>query len=144
MSIRSMSRFGSIIIAIGVAAMAFTGCNDQQPQQVQQYVPQQQYAASDVPQQYQPQVVQQAAAPQEDHTIRDGLIGAAAGYMLGRHTAGSGNGNQGAGYHPPPVVHNTTVVKKVYVQQDVKQFNRLPVSTTPRSYRPSFTSSKRR
>jgi len=138
------TRLWSIIIAAASIAVAFTGCNNDQPQQVQQYAPQQQQEPAGVSQQYQPQVVQQAP---EDHTIRDGLIGAGVGYMLGRHTAGGGGtpsySGGSPGYSHPPVVHNTTVVKKVYVQQNVKQFNRPPVNTSPRSYRPSISSKRR-
>jgi len=132
-----------------LGAVALAGCfGDQQPQV--QYAQPQQFSASDVPPAYQPQPVPQ----QEDHTIRDGLIGAGVGYMLGRHTAGSGaiGSAGGGGYHAPPTVVHNTIVKKVYVQQNVRQVVRPPApSTSPRfptsrpsTYRPSFSSSTRR
>jgi hypothetical protein len=91
-----------ITLCVGIlCAFALAACNDQQPQQA--YVQPQQFSASDVSPAYQPQPVPQ----QEDHTIRDGLIGAGVGYMLGRHTAGSGavGAAGGGGYH----AHNTVV-----------------------------------
>lgn len=132
-----------------LGAVALAGCfGDQQPQV--QYAQPTQLSASDVPTAYQPQPVPQ----QEDHTIRDGLIGAGVGYMLGRHTAGANSvgGGSGGGYHPPPNVVHNTVVKKVYVQQNVRQVVRPPApSTSPRfssprvsTYRPSFSRSSGR
>jgi len=130
----------SIRIYVGIlfTALSLQACNQQQPQQVQYVQP----TASDISQQNQPQVVQQN---EDEHMVRDGLIGAAAGYVLGRHTAGVGS--VGGGYSPgnqlPTVVHNTTIVKKVYVQQNVKQVVRpTPVRTPPR-FSPRVSSRRR-
>lgn len=120
-----------------IGALSLQGCNNEQPIQTYAQQPiQAAGAASSVSPTDQPQVVYQQA-PSEDHTVRDGLIGAGVGYLLGRHTAGAGavgNGGYGGGggsYHAPPtVVHNNTVVKKVYVQQNVKQVVRPPRPTT--------------
>lgn len=147
-----MIRRVTLCIAM-LGAIALAGCfGDQQPQV--QYAQPPQLSASDVSPAYQPQPIPQ----QEDHTIRDGLIGAGVGYMLGRHTAGNGGspGIGSGGYHPPPNVVHNTVVKKVYVQQNVQQVVRPRVTTSPRfsapsaslsrssTYRPSFSSSPRR
>lgn len=131
-----MKKFLSILSVF--ALMALQGCNNEQPTQESQYVQPQQYTASGVSPANQPQVVYQQA-PQEDHTIRDGLIGAGIGYMLGRHSNGSGSGAGlvGGQVHQPTVIRNTTIVKKVYVQP-------APVRTAPRTYRPSFSATRRR
>ena len=141
-----MKSFYSVVIV--ALSLAVAACNDQQPQpQVQQYAPQQQATPAGVPATNQPQVVYQQSPQQEDHTVRDGLIGAGVGYMLGRHTAGGGNSPANSGYSPgyshPPVVHNTTVVKKVYVQQNVKQYVHPTPTTSPRSFRPSISSRRK-
>lgn len=95
-------------ICIAAIVSMLSGCNDNQPTQESQYVQPQQFTASGVSPANQPQVVYQQA-PQEDHTIRDGLIGAGIGYMLGRHSnvPGSGSGLDAGQVHQPTVISAT-------------------------------------
>lgn len=80
------------------------------------YVPQPQVAASGV------QMVQQP----EDHTLRDGLIGGALGFMAGRATA-----NAGVARSAPPVIHHTTVVNRTVVQKKIVNVQRPPQRYNP-------------
>lgn len=115
-------------------AFLLQGCNDETKPEHQYLSPPVQAGQASVPPANQPQVVYQQAPVQqaEDHTIRDGLIGAGVGYMLGR--------NSGGGVHqsvPSTTVVNRTVVNKTVVIQrpPTPSYNRYkPSPSTSKSY----------
>ena len=86
------------ILLVAMAAIALAACQPTPPLPINQ-------ATTEQPKQ---------AIAQQDTTMRDAALGGVAGFLLGRATS-----NSGSGYHPPPVVHNTTVVKKTIIQQNV-------------------------
>jgi len=100
-----------------IALMSATACNDQSQQ------------GYDQSQQGQP-----GYAPQQDHMVRDGLIGGMVGYWLGRSHGGGGYGYHPAyGYRPAPVIVQHTYVTHNYVR---------PTYVAPRTfntYRPTYT-----
>ncbi len=122
------------ICITSMLAMLAACTEEQQPQpQAIQYA-QPPAGAASVPPAYQPQVIYQQAPQQEDHTIRDGLIGGGIGYMLGRSS--SGGGVQSA-----PVSHtvvNRTIVNKTVVVQRPPTPSYNNYRPTP-SIRPSYT-----
>ena len=137
----SMKRLFTICIAAMVCTLA--ACTEEAKVPTTYAQPIQQQAS--VPEQNQPQVVYQQSPQQEDHTIRDGLIGAGVGYMLGRHTAGAGiTGGSGSSYHPPQhnTVVNRTAVNKTVVVQQRNVYRPPPVRTSPRYIAPRPTVSR--
>lgn len=88
----------------------------------------------------QQQAQAQTPAQGDQHMLRDGAIGAAAGYLLGRHmnqpTGVAPTPYGGAGYGSAPVVNHTVINKTVVnktINKTVIQRPR-PSYSSPRSY----------
>ncbi len=96
------------ITVVGVSlGLLLSACTQQPAPEVVQAAPVVSAPVAAAPAQAQPVVVVQQPAAAQSNGVGDFMMGALVGHALS-----GGGGGGGYGYHPAPVVHQTTVVNK--------------------------------